>query len=74
MNYYIYINNQKKMLLVEVNKGNIEKALKDLKGKLIRTKQNAMLFGRKEFVKKSIQKRDEKKKAIYIQRLKSLEN
>ena len=62
------------MLLVEVNKGNIEKALKDLKCKLIRTKQNAMLFGRKEFVKKSVQKRDEKKKAIYIQKLKSVEN
>jgi ribosomal protein S21 len=29
------------MLYVEVKKGNIEKALKDLKGKVIRTKQNA---------------------------------
>ncbi len=61
------------MLLVEVNKGNIEKALKDLKGKLIRTKQNAMLFNRKEFVKKSVLERDQKKKAIYIQKLKSKE-
>ena len=41
------------MLLVEVKKGNIEKAIKDLKGKLIRTKQNAILFDRKEFTKKS---------------------
>lgn len=61
------------MLLVEVTKGNIEKALKDLKGKLIRTKQNAMLFNGKEFVKKSVLKRVQKKKAIYIQKLKSRE-
>ena len=39
------------MLYVEVKKGNIEKALKDLKGKVIRTKQNAKLFSRKEFTK-----------------------
>ena len=39
------------MLIVEVKKGNIEKALKDLKGKVIRTKQNAILFGKKEFTK-----------------------
>ena len=47
------------MLLVEVKKGNIEKALKDLKGKVIRTKQNSMLFERKEFVKPSVKKRTE---------------
>ena len=59
------------MLIVEVKKGNIEKALKDLKGKVIKTKQNSVLFGRKEFVKKSIIKRAEVKKASYIQKLKS---
>ena len=59
------------MLLVEVKKGNIEKAIKVLKGKLIRTKQNAILFDRKEFTKKSVIKREEKKKAVYIQRIKS---
>ena len=59
------------MLLVEVKKGNIEKALKDLKGKLIRTKQNAFLFGKKEFVKPSVVKRQQKLKASYIQKLKS---
>jgi hypothetical protein len=48
------------MLLVEVKKGNIEKAIKDLKGKLIRTKQNAILFDRKEFTKKSVIKREER--------------
>ena len=45
------------MLIVEVKKGNIEKALKDLKGKVIKTKQNSILFGKKEFVKNSVVKR-----------------
>lgn len=62
------------MLYVEVKKGNIEKALKDLKGKVIRTKQNAKLYSRKEFVKPSVLKRSEIQKAAYIQRLKSQEN
>ena len=62
------------MLYVEVKKGNIEKVLKDLKGKVIRTKQNAKLFGRKEFVKPSVVKRAEIQKAAYIQKLKSQEN
>ena len=59
------------MLLVEVKKGNIEKALKDLKGKVIRTKQNSLLFDRKEFTKPSVKKRDQIKKASYIQKLKT---
>lgn len=59
------------MLIVEVKKGNIEKALKDLKGKVIKTKQNSILFGKKEFVKKSVERRDEVKKATYIQKLQS---
>jgi small subunit ribosomal protein S21 len=62
------------MLLVEVKKGNIEKALKDLKGKVIRTKQNVKLFNRKEFTKPSVKRRSEIQKAAYIQRLKSQEN
>ena len=62
------------MLYVEVKKGNIEKALKDLKSKVIRTKQNSILFGRKEFTKPSVKKRSEIQKAAYIQKLKSQEN
>jgi small subunit ribosomal protein S21 len=62
------------MLIVEVKKGNIEKALKDLKGKVIRTKQNSILFGKKEFVKKSVIDRSERQKAAYIQKLKSNNN
>lgn len=62
------------MLLVEVKNGNIEKALKDLKGKVIRTKQNSILFGRKEFTKPSVEKRSQIQKATYIQKLKIQEN
>ena len=40
------------MLIVEVKKGNIEKALKDLKGKVIKTKQNSVLFQRKPKLQK----------------------
>jgi len=58
------------MLIVEVKKNNIEKALKDLKGKVIRTKQNNILFEKKEFVKPSVVKREQIKKAIYNQRSK----
>ena len=59
------------MLLVKVNQGNIEKAIKDLKGKLIKTKQNSILFDKKEFKKKSVIKREQIKRATHIQKLKS---
>lgn len=59
------------MLLVKINQGNIEKALKELKGKLIRTKQNSILFDKKEFKKKSVIKREQIKRATHIQKLKS---
>ena len=59
------------MLFVEVKKGNIEKALKDLKKKVIKTKQNGELFERKEFTKKSVKKRDESQRATYVQKLRS---
>ena len=55
------------MLIVEVDKkGNIEKALKELKSKVIKTRQNSLLNERKEFTKKSVQKRQQKIKAIYV--------
>ena len=59
------------MLKVDVKKDGIEKALKTLKSKVIKTKQNQMLFGKKEFVKKSVEKRQQKLKASYVQKLKS---
>jgi len=59
------------MIIVEIKNGdNIEKALKALKSKVIKTKQNQILFERKEFTKKSVSKRTQKLKAIYIQKKK----
>lgn len=58
------------MLIVTVNKnGDIEKALKELKSKVIRTRQNSFLNNRKEFKKKSVSKRELKNRAIYRQKL-----
>lgn len=59
------------MLKVDVKKDGIEKALKTLKSKVIKTKQNQMLFGKKEFVKPSVVKRQQKLKASYVQKMKS---
>lgn len=60
------------MLVVKVdNKGNIERALKELKGKVIRTKQSKILFERKEFEKNSVKKRKVLQKAIHIQKYKN---
>lgn len=57
------------MLIIEIkNHENIEKALKTLKSKVIKTKQNQQLMNRKEFTKKSVEKRAQKLKAIYKQR------
>jgi small subunit ribosomal protein S21 len=59
------------MLVVDVKKDGIEKALKTLKSKVIKTKQNQILFERKEFVKKSVIRRAEILKATYVQKVKS---
>ena len=45
-------------------------ALKELKSKVIKTRQNSKLNYRKEFTKKSVEKRQELQKAIYIQKIK----
>lgn len=58
------------MLKVEVKRGDIERALKELKSKVIRTRQNSFLNDRKEYKKKSVLKRNQVKKAIYIQKIK----
>jgi len=55
------------MLKVEVKHGKIDKALKVLKNKIRNTKQNQELRERKEFTKKSVKRRKQKMKAIYIQ-------
>ena len=57
------------MLIIEVkNSDNLEKALKNLKSKVIKTKQNQILFERKEFKKKSVKNREDLLKAIYKQK------
>lgn len=59
------------MLIVEIKNGdNIERALKNLKSKVIKTKQNQILFERKEFTKKSIVRRNQILKASYKEKLK----
>ena len=47
------------MLIIDVKKDGIEKALKTLKSKVIKTKQNQFLYDRKEFIKKSAKRRQE---------------
>jgi small subunit ribosomal protein S21 len=59
------------MLIVEVKKDGIEKALKTLKSKVIKTKQNQILFDKKEFVKKSVVRRAQVLKASYVQKKKN---
>ncbi len=54
------------MLIVNVKEhGNIERALKALKSKVIKTRQVKQLQERKEFVKDSVKKRNQVLKAIY---------
>lgn len=53
------------MLITHVNKGNIERALKEYKGKVIKTRQMSQLNGKKEFEKESVRKRREKSKGVY---------
>jgi small subunit ribosomal protein S21 len=58
------------MLIVNVdNKTPIEKALKLFKSKVIKTKLMTELKKRKEFTKKSIERRTEIKKAVYNEKL-----
>jgi small subunit ribosomal protein S21 len=58
------------MIIVPVKEGeNIERALKKFKRKFEKTGVIRELRARKTFVKKSVQRRDEIKKAIYRQQL-----
>ena len=60
------------MLIIEIKKNeNLEKALKLLKSKVIKTHQNQILQERKEFEKKSVKKRKQLLKAIYVQKKKN---
>lgn len=53
------------MLKVKVKKGRIDKALKQMKKKVRRTKQKDEIMKRQEFTKKSAIRRQEILKAIY---------
>lgn len=60
------------MLIIDVkNSENLEKSLKVLKNKVIKTKQNQILNERKEFEKESVKKRKKLLKAIYSQKIKN---
>lgn len=61
------------MLIVNVNNGNIEQALKKLKSKVRNTKQVQLLRDRQQYTKPSVSKRLEKQKAQYIQKLRDSE-
>jgi small subunit ribosomal protein S21 len=56
------------MLIVTVKKGDIERAIKQLKSKVIKTRQNSHLNERREYTKKSVLKRQAKNRAIYRQK------
>tara|TARA_Y100000389_G_C17468696_1_gene528192 strand:- start:5500 stop:5694 length:195 start_codon:yes stop_codon:yes gene_type:complete len=59
------------MLNVNVKEeGSLDKALKKLKSKVKNTKQRDSLREKKDFTKKSQRRRNEKKKAQYVQKLK----
>ena len=63
------------MLIIPVKDGeNIDRALKRFKRKFDRTGGMRQLKTRKEFIKPSVRNRDKIKKAVYIQRLRDLEN
>lgn len=63
------------MLIVKLDKNtNIDKDLKLLKSKVIKTRQSSALVNRKEYEKKSVKKRKMIKKAIYIQKMKNKDN
>ena len=57
------------MIVVKVNKDkNIEKALKEYKSKVIKTRQMSELVNRKVFIKPSVIKRNVLSKAKHVQK------
>jgi len=55
------------MLIINVKNGGIERSLKELKNKFMKTNIGKECLLRKEFIKKSIKKRSDLQKAIYTQ-------
>lgn len=59
------------MLIIEIKNGeSLDRALKTLKSKVIKTRQNQTLVKKKEYIKKSVRRRNEIQKAIYTQKKK----
>jgi|TARA_R110000772_G_scaffold191175_5_gene302133 ribosomal protein S21 len=58
------------MLKIKVKKGNIERALKDYKSKVIKTRQMKKINERKEYEKPSVKYRRLKEKGKYKERKK----
>ena len=57
------------MLIIKVDKRKgIEKALREYKSKVIKTRQSKEINNRKEFVKPSVIKRQELNKAKYVEK------
>lgn len=62
------------MIIVPIKEGeNIEKALKKFKRKFEKTGAIRELRARKAYVKPSVKRRDEIKKAIYVQHMRLME-
>lgn len=62
------------MLIVQIKNGNIERGLKELKGKFIKTKIAKECKDREVYLKESVRKREEKIKAIYNQKKREQNN
>lgn len=60
------------MLIINVKRGDIEKSLKKLKNKVIKTKQNTELLFRKQYNKKSTIKREIINKARHREKFSEL--
>ena len=60
------------MLIIKVKgKNGIERALKEYKNKVYRTKLHKEVAKNKEHVKDSVKRREQKKKAIYVNKKKN---
>jgi small subunit ribosomal protein S21 len=63
------------MLIIKLeNNMSIEKALKLYKSKVIKTRQSSELSDRKEYVKKSVKRRNQINKAKYVEKKFKSEN
>ncbi len=58
------------MLVIKVNSGKLEQAIKNYRSKVIKTRQMSELNDRKEFEKESVRKRRLKQKGIYKEKKK----